>query len=266
MVESCAVDVVARRGCTALEVPERGSKSIACAARRRQADQRPTTRAIWCRCSGSRALMQLRTATRRVSADVWCDSEATQRRLVRERSAMRSLMRGSSTGAARRRYLTPGQEPVLAGVRAIDGRGICSGKFARTVRPRDGEGDAATMARALRGNWRQHAFALSQAWGYDFGASGLLTNGCGDAQDIGDSTEIARRGWRRPACPANVRLRWYMRVDLGAIPTMGERRRCGLAELGGDPRALRRCEQFCSWLWLRRTRISGGKGAEGAGD
>ena len=135
--------------------------------------------------------------------------------------------------------------------------------------------DMATIARALRGNWRaEHVFALSQALErHDFYADQIRAveeQIVETLKDRGLDEEIAE-GWRQ--APTRLRreralqrmVHAAMGVDLAVIPTIGgETALTVLAELGGDLSRFATSEQFCSWLNLAPgTRISGGKVLKG---
>ena len=135
--------------------------------------------------------------------------------------------------------------------------------------------DAATMARALQGNWRtEHVFALSQALErYDFFTGQIRAAEERVAETLknrGLDDEIAEAWLEAPTRLSRERalqrmVHAVLGVDLGAIPTIGgETALTVLAELGGDLSRFATSEQFCSWLNLAPgTRISGGKVLKG---
>ena len=135
--------------------------------------------------------------------------------------------------------------------------------------------DAATIARALQGNWRtEHVFALSQALErHDFFAKQIRAAEeqiVETLKDQGLDDEIAEEWLDAPTRLSRERalqrmVHTVLGVDLAAIPTIGgETALTVLAELGGDLSRFATSEQFCSWLNLAPgTRISGGKVLKG---
>ena len=136
--------------------------------------------------------------------------------------------------------------------------------------------DAETIARSLRGNWRdEHLFAVEQALErYD-----LLTRQIERAearidalveQVAGGVDESAAALLAKPAATLRQRrrqvaLRAMLGVDLTAIPTIGYETALAIAsEVGPDLSRFPSAAHFCSWLTLAPgTRISGGKPLRG---
>ena len=126
------------------------------------------------------------------------------------------------------------------------------------LRDRRVKADEATVARSLRGNWREeHLFALAQALErYD-----CLSGQIEQAEERILATMTVRAP--EPEAPLTARdralvgaLRAVMGVDLTAIPTISVD-----TALSRFPPS----EHFCSWLTLAPgTRISGGKILKGA--
>ena len=136
------------------------------------------------------------------------------------------------------------------------------------LRDRRVKADEATVARSLRGNWREeHLFALAQALErYD-----CLSGQIEQAEERILATMTVRAP--EPEAPLTARdralvgaLRAVMGVDLTAIPTIGVETALVLAcEIGPDLSRFPTSEHFCSWLTLAPgTRISGGKILKGA--
>ncbi len=160
-------------------------------------------------------------------------------------------------------------------VRAIVA-GERDGAVLARFRDRRVKADEATIARSLRGNWRdEHLFALEQALErYD-----LLTRQIRGAEArldavvrtiAGEVDESAAAVLAKPAAkPAERRrqlaLRAMLGVDLTAIPTIGVETALIIAsEVGPDLSRFPNAAHFCSWLALAPgTRISGGKQLRG---
>ena len=137
--------------------------------------------------------------------------------------------------------------------------------------------DAATIARSLRGTWRdEHLFVLEQALErYD-----LLNRQIKRAETRIDALvetladtvdESAVELLAQPARTARERrrqlaLRAMLGVDLTAIPTIGIETALTIAsEVGPDLSRFPSAAHFCSWLTLAPgTRISGGKQLRGS--
>ena len=146
------------------------------------------------------------------------------------------------------------------------------------LRDRRVKADEATIARSLRGTWREeHLFALEQALArYDF--LGAQIEACetrmvraltGLAADTG-LAESAAPLLDAPARAARERglrlaLQAVLGVDLTAIPTIGVETALTIAaEIGPDLSRFPSSGHFCSWLTLAPgTRISGGKALKG---
>ena len=284
-LESCAVDVVAmeatgvywipvyevldRAGFEVHLVDARATKQVS----GRKSDVRD--------CQWIRKLMSyglLRGAFRPRDEDCVVRSYVRQRgRLVRERARCVQHMQKALT------QMNVQLDTVLNDVMGKSGeaivRSIVGGERDATVLARMCDrrvkADMATIARALRGNWRaEHVFALSQALErHDFYADQIRAveeQIVETLKDRGLDEEIAE-GWRQ--APTRLRreralqrmVHAAMGVDLAVIPTIGgETALTVLAELGGDLSRFATSEQFCSWLNLAPgTRISGGKVLKG---
>ena len=143
-------------------------------------------------------------------------------------------------------------------------------------RDRRVKADELTIARSLRGNWRdEHLFALAQALArYDFLQSQLRAcqqrvRATLDALPQRDSADEALA---KPARSIDERLtqtaiRRTLGVDITAIPTIGVDTALTIAsEIGPDLSRFPDSEHFCSWLSLAPgTRISGQKKLSGRG-
>lgn len=143
-------------------------------------------------------------------------------------------------------------------------------KLAR-FRHRSVKADEATIARALRGNWRaEHLFALTQALArYDFfqaqiaaceGQMSLILKELG-ASEAQEESPLAKP--QRKSGETNLKhaLHAVMGVDLTDIPTIGIETALVIAsEIGPDFSRFPSCGHFCSWLDVAPgTRISGGR-------
>ena len=201
-----------RRGCTGFRSTRcwsgRGSKSIWSmrGRRSRSADARVTCATV----SGIRELMSyglLRGAFRPRDEDCVLRSYVRQRgRLVRERARCVQHMQKALT------QMNVQLDTVLNDVMGKSGeaivRAIVGGERDPAVLARMCDrrvkADAATMARALQGNWRtEHCLCIEPSVGAlrlsSRVRSGLLRNGSRRRSRIGDSTtRLPRRGWRRP--------------------------------------------------------------------
>jgi transposase len=137
-------------------------------------------------------------------------------------------------------------------------------------RDRRVKADVQTIARSLRGTWRdEHVFALTQALArYDFFQ--VQIQACDEriavtletlSPDERESEPLAApaRGVRERAL--QTALRRALGVDLTAIPTIGTETALTIAaEIGPDLSRFASREHFCSWLTLAPgTRISGDK-------
>lgn len=137
-------------------------------------------------------------------------------------------------------------------------------------RDRRVKADAETLARSLRGTWREeHVFALEQALErYDLlqgqirrcevRLSEKLKEAAGDDTSSPPAESTARTGRERDLQKA---LKATLGVDLTAIPTIGVETALVIAsEVGSDLSRFPTSEHFCSWLNLAPgTRISGDK-------
>ena len=136
--------------------------------------------------------------------------------------------------------------------------------------------DAATIARSLRGTWRdEHLFALEQALErYDLLNQQIeraetridaLVETIADTVDE-SAVELLAKPARTPRerC-RQLALRAMLGVDLTAIPTIGIETALTIAsEVGPDLSRFPSAAHFCSWLTLAPgTRISGGKQLRG---
>ena len=140
------------------------------------------------------------------------------------------------------------------------------------LRDRRVKADEATVARSLRGNWRdEHLFALAQALErYDFLARQIEQT---EGRILATMTVLAPEDAPAELAPArasrvrglHLALRAVLGVDLTAIPTIGVETALTIAsEIGPDLSRFPTCEHFCSWLTLAPgTRISGGKSLKG---
>ena len=148
------------------------------------------------------------------------------------------------------------------------------------ARLRDGrvKADEATIARSLKGTWREeHLFALAQALErYDF--LGAQIEQCEARMDrtltsLASDTDLAETAAPLLGAPGRatrargrrLALRAALGVDLTAIPTVGVETALTIAaEIGPDLSRFPSSEHFCSWLTLAPgTRISGGKALKG---
>jgi len=143
------------------------------------------------------------------------------------------------------------------------------------LRDRRLRADEDTVARSLRGNWREeHLFALAQALAhYDFLFQQIRECDHAIEQHLAVLPSLAdqppepvkplRNPHRTAAQQAALHQALYhvMGVDLTAIPTMGIDTALVLAsEIGPDLSRFPSASHFCSWLNLAPpTRISGGK-------
>ncbi len=143
------------------------------------------------------------------------------------------------------------------------------------LRDRRLRADEDTVARSLRGNWREeHLFALAQALAhYDFLSQQIRECDHAIEQHLAVLPSLAdqppepvkplRNPHRTAAQQAALHQALYhvMGVDLTAIPTMGIDTALVLAsEIGPDLSRFPSASHFCSWLNLAPpTRISGGK-------
>lgn len=130
--------------------------------------------------------------------------------------------------------------------------------------------DTATIARSLRGNWRdEHLFALAQALGrYDYlqaqraqceqRIAATLTTLVQDGVPAEPLAQPARTASQRAL---QITLRQTLGVDLTAIPTIGVETALAIAaEIGPDLTRFPSEAHFCSWLTLAPgTRITGDK-------
>lgn len=141
-------------------------------------------------------------------------------------------------------------------------------------RDRRVKADVQTIARSLRGSWREeHVFALTQALArYDFLQAQILA--C-DEHIAATLEAMSHDEAAREPLPASARgvreralqeaLRGALGVDLTAIATIGTETTLTLAaEIGSDLSRFPSCEHFCSWLTLAPgTQISGDKALRG---
>ena len=144
------------------------------------------------------------------------------------------------------------------------------------LRDRRVKADEATLARSLRGNWREeHLFALEQAVErYDLHTGQIVRceERIGEAVGRVTPRQVESRGKELVAPGRTMRerelqvaLREAMGVDLTAIPTLGVETALTIAgEVGRDLSRFPTCGHFCSWLCLAPgMRISGGKSLRG---
>jgi transposase len=143
-------------------------------------------------------------------------------------------------------------------------------------RDRRVKADVQTIARSLRGTWRdEHVFALTQALArYDFFQAQI--QGCDERiaatlemlshDELRYQTPVTRSTARSAGERAlQEALRNILGVDLTAIPSIGSETALTIAaEIGPDLSRFVSCEHFCSWLTLAPgTRISGDKALRG---
>jgi len=130
--------------------------------------------------------------------------------------------------------------------------------------------DAKTIAKSLRGNWRdEHLFALAQAIGrYDYFQTQIhdcdrrITDTLEALTKDDSVTEpLTRPGRSKQERALQFALRELMGVDLTAIPSIGIETALTVAsEVGPDLSRFPSSEHFCSWLTVAPgTRISGEK-------
>ena len=143
-------------------------------------------------------------------------------------------------------------------------------------RHRSVKADEATIARSLRGTWREeHLFALEQALErYDLFTRQIERAEARIDDEIetiaggvdGSATELlAKPSDRLAERRRQLALRAMLGVDLTAIPTIGIETALAIAsEIGPDLSRFPTAAHFCSWLMLAPgTRISGGKQIRG---
>ena len=132
------------------------------------------------------------------------------------------------------------------------------------LRDRRVKADEATVARSLRGNWREeHLFALAQALERYDCLSGQIEQV--EQRILATMTVLAPEPEAHTPVPTGRdaalvdALHAVMGVDLTAIPTIGVETALVLAcEIGPDLSRFPTPEHFCSWLTLAPgTRISG---------
>jgi transposase len=164
-------------------------------------------------------------------------------------------------------------------VRAIVA-GERDGEVLARYRDRRVRADEATIARSLRGTWREeHLFALTQALArHDLLQAQILAcdarigqavaSLARDAGDAGDTPPPARRSASRSSRERTLHagLGRVLGVDLTAIPMIGADTALVVAsEIGPDLSRFPDSQHFCSWLNLAPgTRISGEKRIAGA--
>ena len=166
----------------------------------------------------------------------------------------------------------------LAILRAIVA-GERDGTKLAAMRDRRVRADEATIARSLRGTWREeHLFTLRQALEhYDFlggqiqacetHIAAALMPLATHPIELPPATKPLR-GAHRPAAQhqaLRLAIARVFGVDLTAIPTIGvETALIVCAEIGPDLSRFPDCEHFCSWLNVAPdTRITGGKSLPG---
>ena len=158
-------------------------------------------------------------------------------------------------------------------------RAIVAGERDATVlaglRDRRVKADQDTIARSLRGNWREeHLFALAQALercdclGRQIEQAEQRIRATMDTlapSESHDDEELAAPARTREQRALQRALRATLGVDLTAIPTIGVETALILAsEIGPDLSRFPTCGHFCSWLTLApMTRISGGRALRG---
>ncbi len=140
------------------------------------------------------------------------------------------------------------------------------------LRDRRVKADPESIARSLRGNWREeHLFALTQALRrYDF-LNAQITEAQEQVAAVLATLSLDRDepSDDRPAShPHDLpgALHAVLGVDLTAIPTIGVETALTIAsEIGPDLSRFPTPEHFCSWLTLAPgTRVSGGKSLKGS--
>ena len=143
-------------------------------------------------------------------------------------------------------------------------------------RHRNVKADEATIARSLRGTWREeHLFALEQALErYDLftrqieRAEARIDDVIRTISGGVDGSEVellAKPAAKLAERRRQLALRTMLGVDLTAIPTIGVETALAIAsEIGPDLSRFPNAAHFCSWLMLAPgTRISGGKQIRG---
>lgn len=143
------------------------------------------------------------------------------------------------------------------------------GKVLAAHRDRRVKADEATIARALRGNWRtEHLLALTQALArYDFFQNQIdeletqITETIAAQSKQADELDLSSPSRTRKDRAMQRALQQLLGVDLTAIPTIGVETALVVAsEIGPDLSRFPSCEHFCSWTTLAPdTRISGGR-------
>ena len=159
-------------------------------------------------------------------------------------------------------------QAILRAIVAGERDGVALAK----LRDRRVKADEETVARSLRGNWREeHVFALTQALRrYDFldaqitevqeRVSAVLATLAPDRDEPLDAPPASH--------PHDLpgALHAMLGGDLTAIPTIGAETALTIAsEIGPDLSRFPTPEHFCSWLTLApSTRVSGGKSLKGS--
>ena len=173
---------------------------------------------------------------------------------------------------------------VLSDIMGVTGQRIVraivagerDGEVLARFRDRRVKADEATIARSLRGTWRdEHLFALEQALErHDLlnrqiqRAEGRIDAVVGElAGEVDESAVelLAKPAAKRPERCRQLALRAMLGVDLTAIPTIGVETALTIAaEVGPDLSRFPSAAHFCSWLTLAPgTRISGGRQLRG---
>ena len=287
-LKSCAVDVVAMEATgvywiPVFEVLERAGFQVYLV------DARATKQVSGCKsdvldCQWIRQLMSyglLRGAFRPLDETCVLRSFVRQRhRLIKDRARSVQHMQKALT------QMNVQLDTVLSDLMGKTGqailRAIVGGERDGAVlaRLRDGrvKADEATIARSLKGTWREeHLFALAQALErYDF--LGAQIEQCEARMDrtltsLASDTDLAETAASLLGAPGRatrargrrLALRAALGVDLTAIPTVGVETALTIAaEIGPDLSRFPSSEHFCSWLTLAPgTRISGGKALKG---
>jgi transposase len=154
-------------------------------------------------------------------------------------------------------------DEVLSDIMGVTGQRIVraivagerDGEVLARYRDRRVKADEHTIARALRGNWREeHLVSLRQALQrYDFFQTQIL--------ELDQHIRNAVPNDVTASASLDIALHQLLGVDLTAVPCIGSETELVIAaEIGPDLSRFPTCQHFCSWLTLAPdTRISGGR-------